>query len=186
MKSISFFLGSGFSKPAGYPIGNELNKALIKPENLNIENFNIKPKLDSEFIDLAEKILKSFPLLAKFDYEQYFDYIQCLLHSTALPDTCQAQREFLKKLIGEENFYTELRNYSFKYNLQVASLLTKDQSQLNIDAYRIFIESIKNWISRDFVINIFSLNHDLLLEHILNTNKVVKILLQEGNFRSKT
>lgn len=171
MKSISFFLGSGFSRRAGFPISKEMNKAMQNPEYHVISGSKLEKGEHSKYIEEAKKIYELYPHNEDFDYEQFYDYLQSLLDSVALPDEYVEQKLKLKIYFGKD-YWDNIRECLYQYSLQIASQLSIDFFKTDLSDYDLFINSIKNWISKGNKVNIFTLNHDLLLEYLFNKHKI--------------
>src|SRR5690606_37227976 len=87
-RSISFLLGAGFSAPIGYPIGNQLNEALL---NCRVKDFyfstdgrlyvpqkdwepGYRSHFDLEF-EFCLDLIQFYRTRANyFDYEEFYDF----------------------------------------------------------------------------------------------------------------
>jgi len=183
-KTISFLLGSGFSKPAGLADASEINNIL---KNFSINNF----KNNFEGIDFCFEYgeIVLFRLIIEkfinknhyFDYEEFYDFFFDKIENTdnrikLIKESFSIENVLLSKCnlkIEDELLYSRNSNYFTKidelFNLTLFSILSlKDASFTKYDS---FTNSIIN-ISKDNLINMFTLNHDLLVETIFE-NKVV-------------
>ncbi len=69
MKTVTFFLGAGFSKAAGYPIGKDLNSEMKKFIE-NGPNPSVFPN------EMARYLLREYEeSKSEFNYEEFYDYL---------------------------------------------------------------------------------------------------------------
>ena len=194
INSISFLLGAGFSKPAGFVTAADIN---LKLTQLNETNFSISTDnrawwLNNDEIDpnaswsfkkerLFIRYIKDFyvQICESFNYEEFVDFCYTFYENTSI---------FLEfnKYLNEKNF--EIEN-DFKYDQLIHTLhntiryLVKSLIYLNEEAYNLKnyenFFAVFNNLSSLHPINIFTLNHDNLFEHFFNTNKL-KGFLSDG------
>jgi len=172
MNTISLFIGSGFSAPANFPTAAVLNCELQKPVYFEVSDFKISPYSNPAFINDFTILLKLYPSNKQFDYEEYYDFIQYLLDSQALiepPDILWLQ---IRNQYKSENNWQVIRDILKHYQLHVAHLLIKDLNESLLEPYSKFTSSIKKWIAEGYEINIFTLNHDLLLEYLFRSSDI--------------
>lgn len=198
MSSINIILGAGFSRPAEFPTGNQLNQKFFKSmENkmlrwssgewiwdeydsatsnngrLNYDYLNISYLL-SEFV---EKYQAS--LFRVFDYEEFFDWFrENYGNNELISELSDKANTRLKSDFGiNDKSHHILKNpgineYSKIYdtfNYLIGDLLgRKYKSEEKKDFYQPFINYIKNWDE----VKIFTLNHDLLLEYLFKEYKI--------------
>lgn len=186
-KSISILLGAGFSAPKGYPIGNEINKRLLNFDEsvdfspsgtLTNSVIGQKPKFQiggvynihqKSFI-FCKCLMKEYEKAhnGEFDYELFYDFIKS--------DEVKEKRYQVlcdDLLSGLESFEYFLSNVSHIYNQMIAHLLKDRDGKTfyddepskinNVDGYNEFLNYI-NQLSQEYIINVHTLNHDLLFE----------------------
>ena len=162
-KSVSFLLGAGFSVPAGYPTASEVGKKIV---NTKLSDLYVAP---NGTLALNKGSLKQ----SKFETKD----VQCLLDFI----------EFYNKFCGNENFDYEkfydfyklcctrqecFRNDIFqwdKYFQQFVALCIDDKRKSDFRRYAPFVNNI-NELSQQCVVNVHSLNHDDLFEHLFIGN----------------
>lgn len=192
-KSISILLGAGFSAPKGYPIGNDMNERLLhfddskldfSPDGSLITSIDgTKPKFQidglhnvhQKYFIFCKRLIKEYADThnGEFDYELFYDFL------TSEETNQNKYRRLSADLIGQngshENFVFNCRHI---YNQMVAHLLKDKDGKTwyddepfrinSVDGYNGFLQTISN-LSRDFIINVHTLNHDLFFESFNNT-----------------
>ena len=192
-KSISFLLGAGFSAPMGYPISNDMNNGLLNfddsnldfsPDgNLTFSEDGTKPlfqiecvlNIHQKYFIFCKRLIKEYALAHgnKFDYEEFYDFIKT---DEAKQDRYQALCYDL--ITDYESFSQYLTNTSYIYN-QMAAHLLKDRNGKSwyddepfkvkyFDGYNGFLEYLSR-LSKEYIINVHTLNHDLLFESFNRT-----------------
>jgi len=192
-KSISLLLGAGFSAPMGYPIGNDMNDGLLNFDDSRLDfspdgslaysKDGTKPLFQIDgvlnfhqkcFI-FCKRLIKEYAVAHdnKFDYEVFYDFIKT---DEAKEDRYQA---LCDDLISEhESYPMYLTNTAHIYN-QMAAHLLKDRNgkswyddepfRVNFfDGYNGFLKYLSQ-LSKEYIINVHTLNHDLLFESFNNT-----------------
>ena len=192
-QSIAILLGAGFSAPKGYPVGNDMNKNLL---NFDDSTLNFAPcgslasstdgtkplfQMDGvlnnhqKYFIFCKRLIKEYTEAhsGMFDYEQFYDFIK----------TEEAKQERYQRLCDDllddcESYEYYLSNISHIYNQMVAHLL-KDKTgkswyddepfKINCyDGYNGFLTYLSE-LSCKFIVNVHTLNHDLLFESFNNT-----------------
>lgn len=195
-KSISFLLGAGFSAPKGYPIGNGMNNGLLNFDDkdvdfspsgeLVISKNGRKPQFQIEgvynvhqkYFIFCKRLIKEYSIAhdGKFDYELFYDFIKS--------DEVKEKRYqvLCDDLLSEfESFEYYLFNVPHIYN-QMAEYLLKDREGKNryddepfkinnVDWYNGFLNYLSQ-LSHEYIINVHTLNHDLLFESFNNTGYI--------------
>lgn len=192
-KSISILLGAGFSAPMGYPIGNDMNESLLDFDDrfldfapcgsLATSTDGTKPTFQmggvlnnhQKYFIFCKRLIKEYTKAHKdkFDYEQFYDFIK----------TEEAKRERYQRLCDDllddcESYEHYLSNVSHIYN-QMAAHLLKDKTgkswyddepfKMNFyDGYNGFLTYLSE-LSHEFIVNVHTLNHDLLFESFNKT-----------------
>lgn len=192
-KSISILLGAGFSVPMGYPIGETLNNGLLNFDDskidfsadgtLTISQDGTKPKFQMDgvlnvhqrYFEFCKRLIKEYASAHNdnFDYEVFYDFIK------ADEAKCEYYQRLCNDLLrGNESYEHYLFNVPHIFNQMVTHLI-KDKNgkswyddepfRINsFDGYNGFLTYLSE-LSREYVINVHTLNHDLLFESFNNT-----------------
>ena len=192
-KSVSILLGAGFSAPMGYPIGNDMNNGLLNFDDSSLDfapcgtlatsTDGTKPMFQMDgvlnnhqkYFIFCKRLIKEYTEAHNdmFDYELFYDFIK----------TEEAKQERYQRLCddlldGGESYEHYLSNVSHIYN-QMAAHLLKDKTgkswyddepfKVNIfDGYKGFLTYLSE-LNKEFIVNVHTLNHDLLFESFNNT-----------------
>lgn len=192
-KSVSILLGAGFSAPMGYPIGNDMNNGLLNFDDNSLDfapcgtlatsTDGTKPMFQMDgvlnnhqkYFIFCKRLIKEYTEAHNdmFDYELFYDFIK----------TEEAKQERYQRLCddlldGGESYEHYLSNVSHIYN-QMAAHLLKDKTgkswyddepfKVNFfDGYKGFLTYLSE-LSKEFIVNVHTLNHDLLFESFNNT-----------------
>lgn len=192
-RSVSILLGAGFSAPMGYPIGNDMNNGLLNFDESSLDfapcgtlvfsTDGTKPKFQKDgvlnnhqkYFIFCKRLIKEYTEAHDdmFDYEQFYDFIK----------TEEAKQERYQRLCDDlfddcESYEHYLSNVSHIYN-QMAAHLLKDKTgkswyddepfKVNFyDGYNGFLTYLSE-LSRELIVNVHTLNHDLLFESFNNT-----------------
>lgn len=193
-KSITILLGAGFSAPKGYPIGGHMNERILhfdeydvdftpggelfvcSGNNNSINQFPCQLNHHQKYFIFCKRLIKEYTVShnGTFDYELFYDFIKS---SEAYEERYQLLCSDL--LNNNESYNHYLFNILHIYNQMVAFLL-KDRDGKNryddepfhighIDVYNEFLKYI-SFLSRDHIVNIYTLNHDLLFESFNRTD----------------
>lgn len=195
-KSISILLGAGFSAPKGYPIGNGMNNGLLNFGDKEVD-FSLsgelavsvdgqKPQFQLEgvynvhqkYFVFCKRLIKEYAKAhnGEFDYELFYDFIKS---DEAKEPRYRALCDDL--LSDTESFENYLFNISHIYN-QMAEHLLKDREGKNryddepfkinnVEGYNGFLNYLSQ-LSSECIINVHTLNHDLLFESFNNTGYI--------------
>lgn len=189
-------MGAGFSAPKGYPIGNGMNNGLLNFDDkdvdfspsgeLVISKNGRKPQFQIEgvynvhqkYFIFCKRLIKEYSIAhdGKFDYELFYDFIKS--------DEVKEKRYqvLCDDLLSEfESFEYYLFNVPHIYN-QMAEYLLKDREGKNryddepfkinnVDWYNRFLDYLSQ-LSHEYIINVHTLNHDLLFESFNNTGYI--------------
>lgn len=192
-RSVSILLGAGFSAPMGYPIGNDMNNGLLNFDESSLDfapcgtlvssTDGTKPKFQKDgvlnnhqkYFIFCKRLIKEYTEAHDdmFDYEQFYDFIK----------TEEAKQERYQRLCDDlfddcECYEHYLSNVSHIYN-QMAAHLLKDKTgkswyddepfKVNFyDGYNGFLTYLSE-LSREVIVNVHTINHDLLFESFNNT-----------------
>ena len=183
--SVSFLLGAGFSAPQGYPLGKDLNSKLLNFDNFNIgfspSGILMTTSKDDLYpnngnghqrnFEFCKMIIKMYAELCSdnFNYEAFYDFISCEEESEEKIFLCW-QKYCDKEPIEYEKFKIKLLNIQYIYN-QMVYYLIKDKNgdsyydnvTNNFKPYNSFLSTIHK-LSLKKIINVHTLNHDLLFE----------------------
>lgn len=196
-KSISILLGAGFSAPKGYPTGNDMNNGMLNFDDKDIDFSHSgelaisiegqKPQFQTEgvynvhqkYFIFCKRLIKEYAIAhnGEFDYELFYDFIKS--------DEVKEKRYqvLCDDLLSEfESFENVLFNVSHIYN-QMAEHLLKDRDgknsyddesfkSNNVEGYNGFLDYLSQLISSEYIINVHTLNHDLLFESFNNTGYI--------------
>ena len=147
-KSISFLLGAGFSAPIGFPIGNKLSGMIVKKCRQEAQITRNK------YARLLEYMINNhIEFFKKFDYEDFFDRIECYY-----------KKEDANYLWAQFGISNELKGLKDYYQYTIFKLLNKIPIYNGESVYDSFLKSLCCLVNKNDEINIHSLNHDLLFE----------------------
>lgn len=186
MTEVSIILGAGFSAEAKIPLRKELNSVLEKltsqefiTNSLGTSYFLNEPDPNSHWINVHERnfteaLIKFYTskISKKFDYEDFYDYCHKVSEEndkffdsffcdyakrTSFPNQ---KGDAISKVLRTIDFLVAdlLR---FKNNLFEDNIINK---------YSNFLKLIRTLKEEFSIVNIFTLNHDLLLENLLQTS----------------
>jgi len=182
---ISYLLGAGFSEPMGYPLGSVLNSKILEcnKEPFRFESGSLvlrnngaetMPK-SSEFLFLFEVIHHYKRTKSEFDYEDFFDFINGDLKENKII------KEIASPFINEKNDINDLLSKIKIMFVQIVSYFIKDRNgEHNYENSASHIGKQFNGYSgilryigeqtKNYIVNIHTLNHDLLFERFDNTD----------------
>lgn len=178
---ISFLLGSGFSAPMGYPTGYSMNDKILNFEENNKQigfyNWEIVDRTTGCFCvyDQSQIVYNSCINLIKefknvceiFDYEEFYSFLT--------PENLATYDDIIKDAIGNANFtvgdiisnlrriYSQMIRYCLKdkngcqYYKEESHVGKLDNEYDNILKYI-------SHLSNEFIVDIHTLNHDVLFE----------------------
>ena len=189
MENIAFIIGSGFSVPAGFPTTAKINERLKKidvseickhtsggvwflngDKDLNSHLTGVEEKaFIQEFIEFYCNSVLNTP--EEFHYEHFYDYYHEYLENHYYPkDLAQFFQNFMQKHNLDKQPHDLLFKFNLSYNQLIAHLLEKPFERChlaklyhpNCDRFLNLLEAL----SRQFIVNLHSLNHDLYLEYL--------------------
>ncbi|MBJ6116828.1 hypothetical protein JAO76_01405 [Pontibacter sp. BT310] len=187
-KSISFLLGAGFSAPKGYPVGNSLSNLLLNCRDdffgfstdgrLCISrdgkkpDFGFKTSYDFEFDFCCDLIQYFNELKGYFDYEEFYDFfnqeakvntgVKELFNTKSYGD----QKDFDQMIFSLKNIYTQLVSH---YLVDGDGESWYDNEGHMGGSWWPGYTGILNYfktLQKEYLINIHTLNHDLLFERL--------------------
>ena len=191
--SVSIILGAGFSAPMGYPIGNDMNNGLLNFDDSTLDfapcgslvsstdgtklSFQMDGVLNihQKYFIFCKRLIKEYKEAHNdmFDYEQFYDFIK----------TEDAKQERYQRLcddllVDSESYEYYISNVSHIYNQMVAHLIKDrtgttwyDDEPFTVNFYNGYNGFLKylSELSREFIVNVHTLNHDMLFESFNNT-----------------
>jgi hypothetical protein len=194
MNSLTIILGAGFSAIADLPTGRDINNKFLgeiknnlycntigsfswrSKNNINLYEDQIKQKaIISSYI--LNTFLEEYLKLNKssFNYEKFYQfYFDSIKMNNSYLDICKKAKEIFfsefKEIDEKSSFFPFLslfdnplkRDLISMFNNLIGDLLHFDKEKINNKYYN-FI----TYISQFDIVNIFTLNHDLLLEFLL-------------------
>lgn len=190
----TFLIGSGFSVPVGLPTSKELNERITKADELPIgfasngalvQNYDgSKPyfgyttSYEATF-QFGMRLIRDYCLTHDvFDYEEFFDYFNDI-HKKAAKKVQEKELQERYPLLPPHYYAREekegrrgLELYQPTYQLnhiyqELIDYLLILPKNVDFESYEPFINHIKKLINRGNIVNIYSLNHDVLIEKII-------------------
>ena len=191
-KSICFLLGSGFSVPYGFETVGDINKmfASLKIEDIIIsparQVFFAKGEKDpngwmninerSFFVDFIEFYCSNLEGGSNFHYEDFYDFYHSRYRgekNQVIDDFCKQYRakynmeesaanNVVNLLLSFDNIFTQL----LASKLSRRALNENGVHYANYPPYDQFLNYISYLINAGYIIHIFTLNHDILLDHM--------------------
>lgn len=198
MKKLVLLIGSGFSKNAEYPTGNELNQKFFE----NIENRMLSMssgewvwddyddatsnngRLNSDYLNISyllsefiEKYQQNY--FKVFNYEEFYDWLsenygnEDLINELTVKVNERLKKDFQldeksNHIIKDPNINHYRKIYE-SFNYLIGDLLLRPyKRQDNKSKFDKFINYLKNFED----VEIYTLNHDLLLEYLLSESKI--------------
>ena len=195
MRDLTILIGAGFSRNCGFPLSEDINEKFSNLDTENLLHFSsgewkwdehgkadsINGRLSNDRIGLSF-LLQKYILRYKqnndksFDYEEFLDwFIEIIDNTKLLQELIDSVNIFLKNQYNfpEKDFHylasTQVKTYRNQlfncYNELIADLLWRDyeieKKSIDYFSFLCFFLMFKR-------INIFTLNHDLLLEYLLD------------------
>lgn len=188
MKNISFLLGAGFSTYAKIADRKHINEKLknLKHDNFIISSVGIAYLIEesvpnSNWQNISERefieyfISRYVEDISDFDYETFYDYCISLHQNFQTSEELDLIYTNYKKIVPHYSI-DKLNSMSIligTINQLIDDILFNNEDILKsgiLSKYSNFIKIINYLIDKKFTVNIFTLNHDLLLEKLLLTS----------------
>ena len=195
-KHIAFLLGAGFSVPAGLPTANTLNKLIIS-EIYNRIRKSFKEGEEGILQSfILEKVLIDIDEYGDFNYELYYDLLEqekeknldydrllsfidrgmygYLWKYSKLNDqnlynnTKTIQETFEYIVVNCKNYSKEVEDVEALYQRFIADNLKDSKIKDFNSIYNGFVSILLYYVNQGYIIDIYTLNHDLFLESILS------------------
>lgn len=194
-KTYTFIIGAGFSASIGLPLGKKLNDMMLEADNLPIgfstsgelmvNKDGTKPDIGfktsyDETSSFGVKLMRHYyKALKNFDYEGFYDYFN-KVHERAIRKKQDVDLQELYEFLpagyytpNEKEDQRGLQLYHQTYLLNhiyqelVSYLLTiPDKDIVDIAIHENFVAYLTKLVNEGNVVNIHSLNHDVLIEKL--------------------
>lgn len=185
-KHVAFLIGSGFSVPCGMPTGRQLNDYILNIENspitfdysgkLGISTDGVRHPIDSPYercLQFCSVLMSEYSKDHEFDYEQFYDFISSdAIHDAAYEKLAQPYlhmfSDYNQLVFNMKSAYNQVIEYKLKQDRKTEIT----DGDIAIDKFRRYENFVKylDYLSHNYIIDIFSLNHDLLFENLPATN----------------
>lgn len=188
-QSIAFLLGAGFSVPKGYPAGDKINEGIQNFDDYNVhfelsgslaESKDGSPQennIHQKYFIFCKRLIKEYTKIhnSKFDYELFYDFIKSeeakkeryQLLCADLIDEYYDYNHYLHSII---HIYNQMVLYLLK-DKDGKSYYDDEPFRDSVDGYDGFLQYLAQ-LSKYHIINIHTLNHDLLFESFNQTNYI--------------
>jgi hypothetical protein len=195
MENISLLIGSGFSKPAGFPTTSKINERLKKIDVSAVCKhtsgatwfLNDDADPNSHWMGIWERnFIQEFIQFyndrvltngEEFHYEFFYDYYHEHMVNDNYPDDLSSfMQDFTRKYDLDKNAHDLLFQFDLCYNQLIADLLGKQFKRSclakpyhpSCDKFLHLVEIL----SQRFIVNLHSLNHDLYLEYLSHSDSI--------------
>jgi len=191
----SFLIGSGFSFPFGMPLVKDINTKFTnaKPEDIYIGSdryatFNMDGQEDPNgwmtidqknfFCEFIEDYCDFIGDKDKFQYEEFYDYYYSFKRgeeNERISNFCDSYRIKYNK---EDNDINLISRFNDAFTQLLSSLLQKAKlyenavHYMDYQGYDSFIQFLNHLSEENIVMNVHTLNHDLLFEHICSNTSL--------------
>ena len=185
-KHVAFLVGSGFSVPCGMPTGRQLNDYVLNIEKspitfdyagkLAVSQDGIKHSIGSPFdycLSFCSEAMKEYGKSHEFDYEQFYDFIsgdgvyEVQYQNLAKPYLSMFS-DYHQLVFNMKTVYNQLIEYKLKEG-RLTEIKDNEFASDKFWKYESFVKYLDK-LSINYIVDIFSLNHDLLIENLPRTN----------------
>ncbi|MBR1889190.1 MAG: hypothetical protein IJ816_00995 [Alloprevotella sp.] len=185
-KHVAFLVGSGFSVPCGMPTGRQLNGYVFNIENspitfdyagkLAVSRDGIKHTIGSPFdycLSFCSEAMKEYGKSNEFDYEQFYDFIsgngiyEVQYQNLAKPYLLMFS-DYYQLVFNMKTVYNQLIEYKLKEGRKT-EIKDNEFASEKFWKYESFVKYLDK-LSINYIVDIFSLNHDLLIENLPRTS----------------
>ena len=186
-RTISLLLGAGFSAPMGYPIGAQLGDKIRNIDSYSFyvdetntlrfgENASMGEYSGQRYFKWLKYLINEYATKhgGSFDYEQFYDYL-----TEKFDDSIE--KSFKEQHPNEPlNIYSFTEQSRYIYEQVVKFFLRDAKGRFDYSDWNNFDDVVKyeQFISmltvflHDSIVNVHTLNHDLLFEGIAKSNKL--------------
>jgi hypothetical protein len=187
---FNILLGAGFSRPAGLPLVSNINDYFNKKiyDRLRMHSssewfwkenegdvINDNGSLNSDHIIYAfvfDEIMKEYGELK--NYEDFYDFLinKKSVWYKSVFDTAKAKCIAQFELPAGHDIISMFETYQYGKIIEIFNYLIIDTLRIkkSDDHLKLEYSSFLRYLTRAKQVNVFTLNHDLLLEHLLNIN----------------
>ena len=185
-KHVAFLVGSGFSVPCGMPTGRQLNDYVLNIQKspitfdyagkLAVSQDGIKHSIGSPFdycLSFCSEAMKEYGKSHEFDYEQFYDFIsgdgvyEVQYQNLAKPYLSMFS-DYHQLVFNMKTVYNQLIEYKLKEG-RLTEIKDNEFASDKFWKYESFVKYLDK-LSINYIVDIFSLNHDLLIENLPRTN----------------
>ena len=199
---VAFLIGSGFSVPCGMPTGRQLNNYVLNIERdpitfdfaskLAISVDGVKHSTGSPYercLMFCSVAMKEYSKNREFDYEQFYDFICGKgIFDTTYEKLAQPYlymfSDYHQLVFNMKSVYNQL----IEHKLREGRKTEIKEGEFASDKFRKYERFVRflDKLSNDYIVDIFSLNHDLLIENLQRTNWLQHESISDGfhGFRS--
>lgn len=201
-KHIAFLIGSGFSVPCGMPTGKQLNTYILNIEDapitfdftgkLAFSSDGIKHPIGSQYdrcLSFCSLMMKEYNKSHNFDYEQFYDFIKSNdIFEQRYVNLSKAfvsdYPNYHQLIIDMLEVYTQIIEYKLREGRKT-ELKEGEFACEKFERYESFTKFL-DYLAQEYVVDIFLLNHDFLIENLYRTNWLHETI-SDGfhNYRSK-
>lgn len=198
MATLNILLGAGFSVPSGFPTGKQLNEKFsqgVENKLLKMSSgewffdehsaaYSSNGKLNTDYISISyllTEFIKKFKseVNNEFDYEEFFDWFNSNYNNQPLLEELSEKAN--GRIKEDHNFEDKSAHYIKSPNINQYNMLYECFNYLigdvlhrsyKIEAEKNQYKSIIDTFNDYDSVNIFTLNHDLLMEYLLREYSV--------------
>ena len=187
-KTYMFFIGAGFSVPAGLPTASKLNAKILDADKLPITfhtdgklyvgsdgkkpNFGIQSSLEIAYQIGIKFIHHYYNKCCEFDYEKFYEYLFDIFNRSWHKEQDNDLQElycFLHNDTGYPDGLVLHRRIDEIMQIypKLVHYLLNDRTQSTLSKYSKFFEYIKVLIKQGNKVEVYSLNHDKIFEELI-------------------
>lgn len=168
--SISFLLGAGFSVPIGYPSAKCLGlvvKQIINNEVNKIEEIISRTMYTGHFrAKIFQTMIHHYESdHNNFNYEDFYEYIDYCCKNEAIGKELSKYEQGKCICKMNRNYQAMYQNYLYPLLMDRCGRQIYEKTDTDVfDIYSCFLQSLNFLLKKKYVINVHTLNHDLLFE----------------------
>ena len=182
-KTYMFFIGAGFSVPAGLPTASVLNSKIVEADKLQIGahsdgtiyRYPIEYPPISHHHDVflfGMEVIKRYcdNDVTKFDYEKFYEYLYNL-YTESINKEISSRLEKEYKIQGNSGkpgikMHSNLMTFNFQYPKLVHYFL-HDTDDIDYSQYNMLMLHLRRLVEQGNKVEIYSLNHDTIVEELI-------------------